>query len=241
MPRPAQEGATAGEVLRSLVFYAVFYAGTLFFVLASLAGAALGTRVVGTVARGWSRYHRGCMRSILGIRIAVRGIPPARGTYIAMKHESFCEAIDLPAMFDWPVVFAKAELLRIPLWGRAARIYGLVPVEREQGARALRAMIGAARNWAPTGRPYVIFPEGTRVARGTRPPLQAGFAALYKLLDLPVVPVATDSGALYHRRWKRAGTINILIGEPIPAGLPRAEIEARVVEAINALNAGPPT
>src|SRR5690606_16871779 len=122
---------------------------------------------------------------------------------VAMKHESFFEALDLPVLFDRPVIFAKAELLRIPLWGKAALAYGLVPVERSQGARALRAMIRAARARTGDGRAFVIFPEGTRVAHGTQPPLQAGFAALYKLLDLPVVPVAVNSGPHYHRWWKR--------------------------------------
>ena len=236
MAAAGTEGARPADVVRSLLFYAVFYAGTLVFVLASLAGAAIGTRAVGAACRAWSRYHRLCMRALLGIRLDVRGTPPGRGVFIAMKHESFSEAIDLPALYDWPVVFAKAELLRIPLWGKAARIYGLVPVERAEGAKALREMIAAARAWAPSGRPYMIFPEGTRVPHGTRAPLQAGFAALYKLLGMPVVPVAINSGLLYHRRWKRPGTITVLFGEPIPPGLPRAEIEARVLAAINALN-----
>ena len=71
---------------------------------------------------------------------------------------------------------------------------------------------------------------------GTRPPLQAGFAGLYKLLGVPVVPVAVNSGPLYHRKWKRAGTITYRFGEPVPPGLPREEAERRVHDAMNALN-----
>ena len=82
----------------------------------------------------------------------------------------------------------------------------------------------------------MIFPEGTRVPHGSKAKLQAGFAGLYKLIGLPVVPVAVNSGPLYHRFWKRSGTITYRIGEKIPPGLPRAEIEARVAAAINALN-----
>jgi 1-acyl-sn-glycerol-3-phosphate acyltransferase len=74
------------------------------------------------------------------------------------------------------------------------------------------------------------------VPHGTRPPLQAGFAGLYKMLGLPVIPVAVDSGPLYNRRWKRHGTIRYCFGAEIPPGLPREEIEARVHAAINALN-----
>ena len=146
------------------------------------------------------------------------------------------KAIDLPCQFDLPVVFAKAELMRIPLWGKTAAHYGLISVERDAGARALRTMITEARKLIADGRPLVIFPEGTRVPHGTHAPLQSGFAGIYKLLGLPVIPVAVDTGPLYHRRWKRAGTARYRFGEEIPAGLPREEIEARVHAAINALN-----
>ena len=126
------------------------------------------------------------------------------------------------------------------MWGRAAASYGVVPVERDQGAKALRAMVASARAWSGDGRPLAIVPEGTRVPHGTQPPLQAGFAGLYKLMNLPVIAAAVNSGPLYHRFWKRPGTITVRFAEPIPAGLPREEIEARVHAAINALNADVP-
>lgn len=229
----------AAEVLRSLAFYLAFYGGTVFFVLAALALAPFGGGRMRLAVHGWSRYHRACVRGLLGIRIVIEGPAPPRGVLIAMKHESFFEAIDLPCLFGNPAIFAKAELLRIPLWGRAARIYGLIAVERDQGAKALRAMLAAARRLGQGGRTLAIFPEGTRVSHGTRPPLQSGFAGLYKLLGLPVVPVAVDSGLTYQRRWKRPGTITIRMADVLPAGLPREEIEARVHAAINALNDGP--
>ena len=75
---------------------------------------------------------------------------------------------------------------------------------------------------------------------GETPPLQAGFAGLYKALGLPVVPVAMDSGRFWGRNLpKGSGTVRFLIGEPIPAGLKREEIEARVHAAINALELAP--
>ncbi|MCT2400344.1 lysophospholipid acyltransferase family protein [Novosphingobium mangrovi (ex Huang et al. 2023)] len=227
---------TPADILRSLAFYMAFYPGTLFFVLAAFAVAAAGDRPMRRVVRAWSGYHRLCARIFLRIRVVIEGELPNEGVLVAVKHESFFEAIDLPVQMDWPVPFPKVELARIPGWGWAAKRYGIVVVERGEGAKALRSMVANARTFAAKDRPLVIFPEGTRVPTGERHQLQSGFAGLYKLLKLPVVPVAVNSGRLYQRRWKKPGTITIRVGQRIEPGLPREELEARVQTAINALN-----
>ncbi len=222
--------------LRSLLFYPAFYAGSAVLVFISIVAVALMRDRLRDVVAAWSAWHRWCLRMILGIDIAVKGELPEGPVLIAVKHESFFEAIDMPRLFRFPTVFAKRELFWIPGWGYSASVYGLIPVARDKGARALREMIRTARERVGEGRPLVIFPEGTRVAHGDKPPLQSGFAGTYKLLGLPVVPIAVDSGPLYHRTIKRPGTITYKVGEPIPAGLGREEIETRVHKAINALN-----
>lgn len=223
-------------VLRNLAFYLAFYLGSVFYVLAALVATPFGPRLLRVPVDGWSHYHRWCVRWLLGIRVRIEGDLPRAPVLIALKHESFFEAIDIPCLLDYPSVFAKVELMRMPLWGRVAASYGLVAVERDQGAKALRTMIAAAKLLVGAGRPLAIFPEGTRVPHGSEPPLQSGFAGLYKLLGLQVVAGAVDSGPLYHRTWKRRGTITYRFSEPIPPGLPREEIEARVHAAMNALN-----
>jgi 1-acyl-sn-glycerol-3-phosphate acyltransferase len=224
------------DVIRSLAFYLVFYAGSAAYVGAFWLAAMLGERPGRAVVRGWSLFHRCCARWLLGIRVVIEGEMPNEGVLVAVKHESFFEAIDLPAQMEWPVPFPKMELVRIPGWGWAASRYGIVAVERDKGASALRTMVSKARGYAAHGRPLVIFPEGTRIAHGRRGALQSGFAGLYKMLGLPVVPVAVDSGRLYHRRWKKPGVITVRVGERIEPGLGRQELEAQVTEAINALN-----
>lgn len=222
--------------LRSLAFYVLFYGGSALLVSASVVAILARKAWLRPVVGAWGAWHLWCVRHILGIEVVLDGALPQGPVLIAMKHEAFFEAIDTPRLFDYPAVFAKQELFRIPGWGYSALTYGLVPVARDEGAKALRAMIASAKERVAAGRPLVIFPEGTRVPHGTRPPLQAGFAGLYKLLGLPVVPIAVDSGRLYHRVVKRPGRITYKVGETVPAGLAREEAEARVHAAMNALN-----
>jgi len=224
------------SVLRSLVFYPVFYGFSAVLVIASVLAIPFGRDALRGVVATWGTWHRWCLKALLGIHVVVEGEMPQGPVLIAVKHESYFEAIDMPRLFHFPTVFAKRELFLIPGWGFSARIYGLIPVARDKGARALREMIKTAKLRVDEGRPLVIFPEGTRVSHNEEVPLQSGFAGIYKLLGLPVVPIAVNSGPIYHRIVKQPGTITYRVGETIPAGLRRNEIEERVHSAINALN-----
>lgn len=227
-------------VLRSLLFSLVFYGGTVPFVLAAFPASLFGTRAVRGCAHGWVRFHRWCAILILGIHTRIEGRPPAGAVLIAVKHQSTYETFEVFRVFDQPAIVLKRELTHIPLWGWVVRRYGVIPIDRSGGASALRHMMRAGAEAIAEGRPILIFPEGTRVPPGVQPPLQPGFAGLYRALKLPVVPVAVDSGRLWPRRGlvKRPGIVTFRFGEPIPPGLERDEIEARVHAAINALDPG---
>lgn len=229
---------TAVTAVRSTLFALSFYPLTLPLVLLSILVTPLGWRAVATVATAWSRMHRFLARWLLGQKIVIEGRMPAEPQLIICKHESMFETIDALCLFDRPVIAAKRELIDIPLWGRVARAYGLMIVERAGGAATLRGIRTEARAAFALGRPVLLYPEGTRVPHGERPNLQSGFAGLYLLLDCPVTPIAIDSGRVSPRNsfLKRAGTITYRIGPPIPPGLPRAEAERQVHAAINALN-----
>ncbi|HEX8642216.1 MAG TPA: lysophospholipid acyltransferase family protein [Allosphingosinicella sp.] len=223
--------------LRSALFALFFYAGTVVAVLFSFPISVLGTKPLRKWVHGWSRYHRACAALLLGIRARVEGAAPRGACLIAAKHQSMFETLEVFLLLDEPAVVLKRELLDIPLWGWVVQRYGAIPVDRSGGGAALRRMMRAAEAAIAEGRPIVIFPEGTRVAPGQRPPLQPGFAGLYRALKLPVVPLALDSGRLWPRQRfvKRPGRITMRFGGPIPPGLPRDDIEARVHAAINAL------
>jgi 1-acyl-sn-glycerol-3-phosphate acyltransferase len=225
------------NLLRSLLFTLLFYPGTLLFVLVVIAVSPIGDAPVQAVVHRWSGFHHWLVRHVLGISIDWDGAIPEGAYLIAVKHQSMMEAVDTLHFARTPVVVMKRELTTIPLFGWVTRRYGVIGVDREAGASALRAMMAQAKAAVASGRPVIIFPEGTRVPFGATPPLQSGFAGLYRALGLPVVPVAHDVGKLWHKGFvKRSGTAHFKVGEIIPPGLKRDEIEARVHTAINALN-----
>jgi 1-acyl-sn-glycerol-3-phosphate acyltransferase len=225
---------------RSLLYAAIFFPATLLLAAAGIVASLFGHKATLAVVLGWVETNHWLAEHILGIRVAVEGSVPPGPCLIAVKHQSMFETLEMVRVSRLPVIVIKKELADIPLFGWLTRRYGVIPVERSAGAKALRALVEQGRNAVATGRSVIIYPEGTRVRPGETPPLRSGFAGLYRALGLPVVPVAVDSGRLWRRELvKRAGVVTFVIGETIPAGLKRDEIEQRVHRAINALELAP--
>jgi 1-acyl-sn-glycerol-3-phosphate acyltransferase len=125
----------------------------------------------------------------------------------------------------------KQELARIPWFGWYARKAGAIVIDREGGATTMRQVIREGIELFKGGAQVVIFPEGTRKAPGAPPDYKPGIAALYRELDVPVYPVATNAGMHWpaHGFIRRPGLIVFEYLEPIPPGLKRAEF-MRVLE-----------
>lgn len=225
-------------LFRSILFWLLFVLMSSISSIGAVVSLPISHRATIWFVRIWAQFHRLICRLALGQKIVIEGEMPDSPVLYVFKHESAFETVEQPMLFKHPAVFAKEELFSIPVWGQAARFYGLIPVDRDGGGKAMRAMLGAAKAALAGGRPLVLFAEGTRVAHGEAPQLRSGFAGVYRLLGVPVIPVAVNSGVAYPpRKWvKWPGTITYKVGETIPAGLPRDEAEARVRIAINALN-----
>ena len=225
------------NALRTYAFRFAFYALSVPVVLAGPLAIPFGRRAVQRYAHGWVGMHRWLARAILGVRVRMEGaLYDGPALYVA-KHETMFETFELVDRIDGPLIVLKQELLRIPVWGAMARNYGAVAIDREAGGKAMRQLLREGAAVRAAGRSVLIFPEGTRVPHGERSALKPGFVGLYKAMGLPVVPIASDSGRLVPRHGTaRPGTLTLRFGTPIPPGLPRAEVEARVHAAINALN-----
>jgi 1-acyl-sn-glycerol-3-phosphate acyltransferase len=224
------------RLARSLLYALLFYSGTMLFCLLGLAAGLLGEAPMRAMVQAWAWSNHWAVRWILGIRVRVDGAIPPGPALIAVKHQSMFETVEMVLIARTPVIVLKRELAQLPLFGWMTRRYGIIPVDREAGAKALREMLTLGRKATDAGRPIIIYPEGTRVPPGERPELRPGFAGLYRGLGVPVVPVAMNSGHLWGPgRIKRPGVITFIVGEPIPSGLKRDEIERRVHAAINVL------
>jgi 1-acyl-sn-glycerol-3-phosphate acyltransferase len=231
-------GRPLTTLLRSLLYAAIFYPATFLWVLTGLVASLIGRRATLAVVLSWVDAHHWLARHLLGIQVRIEGAIPPGPYLIAAKHQSMFETLEMVRLAHLPIIVMKKELADIPLFGLLTRRYGIIAVERSAGAKALRTLVSEGRRALESGRPVIIYPEGTRVRVGHTPPLKSGFSALYRALGLPVVPVAIDSGRLWGRGLvHRPGTVTFRIGEPIPAGQPREEIEARVHAAINLLEA----
>jgi len=224
--------------VRSALFYPVLYINwALFLILGSwLLWAPRRWAMAGLAIHG--RATVWLLRLICGTGMEVRGHEklPAGPVIVAAKHQSTWDTFALIPLMRDPAFVMKAELLSIPIYGTFCRKFELIPIQRELGPAALRLMAREARSRAAQEREILIFPEGSRKVPGSPPNYKPGIALLYQDLQLPVCPLALNSGAFWPRRsfLRYPGTIVAEFLDPIPAGLPRQEFMQRLEETLEA-------
>ncbi len=229
--------------LRSLLFVAWFYAISIPLAIGYSVMLLLPRRAMMWGLRVWARLVSFGLRTIAGVAIEVRGRQhmPTGAALIAAKHQGMFDTIGPFLFLPDACVVLKKELLAIPFYGWEARRAGMIPIDRGAHAKALKAMLRAAREALKEPRQIIIYPEGTRRAPGAPPDYKPGVAALYRDLALPCTPMATNSGVHWpaHGVLRRPGTIVFEFLPPIPPGLKRevfmAELQDRIETASNRL------
>ena len=227
------------RALRSTLFNLAFYLWTVGMIVTCSPALLLPHRAIIRGQALWARGTNSLMRVIAGISIDYRGLEhrPAGGAIVAAKHQSAWETMVWHAILDDPAIIMKKELSYLPIYGWMAHKSRMIIVDRKGGAKALKEMLAQARQAVADGRQIVIFPQGTRTAPGVSDrevPYQPGVSALYRGLDVAVVPVALNSGLFWPRRQflRQPGTIVLEYLEPIPPGLPRKEFDRLLCERI---------
>lgn len=202
----------------------------------ALIGGRAGAQRVATV---WIAHMLRAARWHFGVRVEVRGTPPA-----AYRRGQTSELSGHPGH--------RAGLPRARLQKRKscacrswyARQVGSVPIDRTRGRDARSAMIEAVRGALSRGLgQLIIYPEGTRTRPGQRRPWKAGVVTLVQETGLPCYPVATNAGMFWPKEGLRIrpGVAVIEFLPPLPGGNPGegllADLEARVEDASDALMA----
>lgn len=227
-------------VLRSTAFNVFFYLWTPIFLLLTLpAFPFLSPAGVRAVARSWERGTLAALKVLVGLDYEVRGRErlPRTPVIIAAKHQSAWETLAFHVLVPDLAIGLKEELTRVPLFGWYLMKAQNIRIDRGAAARAIRSLVEGAKGAVANGLSVLIFPEGTRRAPDDPPDYKPGVAALYSALQVPVVPVALNSGLFWGRRHalKYPGRIIVEFLEPIPPGLDRKtfmrELETRIETA----------
>jgi 1-acyl-sn-glycerol-3-phosphate acyltransferase len=145
-------------------------------------------------------------------------LPP--GNHVALwKHSSSWETIAMSVIFPRQVWVLKRELTWIPFVGWGIRQMHAIAIDRKSGSSAVAQIIEQGRARLAEGAWVIIFPEGTRMPPGQTRRYGGSGALLAHEAGKMIVPVAHNSGDYWPRRGllKRAGTIRVAIGPPIPA------------------------
>lgn len=182
------------------------------------------------IAHNWAR-------SVLvaaGVRIRIKGAERLRESadaprVFASNHVSWFDVFVLASIVPRFAFVAKAELLKIPIFGPGALAAGTVPIDRNNRKSAFASYEEAAARIAG-GRSVIVFPEGTRGKAYSLRPFKKGPFVLAIASRAPVVPTIVY-GTLpifprdSYRLHKGGGVVEVEFLEPVPtAGL---DYEAR--------------
>ena len=190
---------------------------------------------------GWLRTAVWGARVICGVRWRVHGmdnLPTAAertaSVILLSKHQSTWETFAYPVLMPHPLAYVfKRELLYIPFFGWAMARLDMVHIDRSKRAEAWNRVAAQGAAVMARGHWVIMFPEGTRIARGRAGQYKAGGTRLAVTTGRPVVPIAVNSARCWPRKsfLLRPGVVDVVIGTPIASTGRQADELMREVEA----------
>ncbi|WP_312598678.1 lysophospholipid acyltransferase family protein [Brevundimonas sp.] len=229
-------------LLRSLLFTAWLYLSMPVFAVGLSPALLMPHRFAMGVIRMWARTVLFGLRWIAGVKVEFRGLGnrPSGAALVASKHQGMLDIVALLAVLPDACFVMKKELMPLPFFGWFAWKTKMIAVDRAGHAKALKDMTRQARDRLSEGRQIVIFPEGTRNDPGVPGDYKPGVAAIYRDLEGPCWPVATNSGVHWpaHGFHRHPGVVVFEFLEPIPAGLKRGAMMALLESRIETASLG---
>lgn len=215
------------------VYFVIISAGSAIFGVLFLFGSR---KLAFRPPQAWGALNSWGAKHILGLDYRVLGLEnmPKGPCIIASKHQSAWETYSFCNIFPESVFIAKRELLYLPFFNFHFMKTKTIMLNRKLGSQAKADMVRQAKERIADGDRIIIYPEGTRKGFGDAPRYRQGIGAMYAELNVPVVPVALDSGVFWPRRGfeKKSGTITVSILPPIQPGLSHAEFMKTLEEKI---------
>jgi len=178
------------------------------------------------------------VRFFAGLKLEFRGLENISKTpaLYACKHESALETYAFTQPVPTCTYVLKKELVYMPFFGWTQYFYGMVPVDRKGGAKAMKNMLKGVSKIVGEGRPVVVFPEGTRCKPGTTKGYKSGFLFLAENLKLKVVPVAVNTGLFWAKnsflRYKGTAVIEFLPAMSVSKNEDKKDFMARLEKVI---------
>lgn len=184
---------------------------------------------------------------ICGLKLLVRRLhvlPDTEPAVIASKHQSWGDGICLVSRHRQLTYVIGDHMLKYPLVGWILRRAEAVVVDNAGGKRANGALDTGLRALQASGRDVLIYPEGGLSEVGSKKRYRLGVYQLARVLNRPVIPVATNLGVFWpQQKWEfHPGLAIIELLDPIhPGDDPKAfiaaleaAIETRTAELVKA-------
>ena len=207
--------------IRTILLYSTAAVATIVLgsivIIAALVGVKDGPNsIYDKVPRWWSL----AVLRMVGIKVRVHGWENAKADspqIFASNHVSWFDVPSLASTLPNNRFVAKAELFKVPVFGRAMRAVGMIEIQRENRKAAFGAYEVAAERIRGS-KSVVVFPEGTRGTAYPLRPFKKGPFVLAIAAGVPIVPIILHGTIEIMPRgtlWVHPGTIDIHLLEPV--------------------------
>ena len=226
--------------IRSLIFSILFWPLFILYITIMLPIAYFSSQqfVFVYIYRVCAKYLLFCLKYICNINYKIENQEYLQNNtpiIIGCNHQSVWETFIFSLLFNELSIVIKKELLDLPIAGLYFRRLGCIPIDRSSPIVAIKTLVKSSEIAYKKKQSILIFPNGTRSIDDEHTEYKVGIYAIYKNLNLPVVPAHVDSGKCWARKSfiKNPGTITLKFYPPISSGLNKEEFMEKFNKVIN--------